>query len=71
MREEDAGGTEAGAPSDLKMLLENGGTNDERASRGQASERAVCVCEAISVKKGAHRPQLPAAVVYPPGGAIT
>jgi len=27
---------------------------DERVSRGQASERAVCVCEAVSVEKGAH-----------------
>jgi hypothetical protein len=43
VREEDAGGREAGAPSDLKMPLENG-CADERVSRGQASERAVCVC---------------------------
>ena len=43
MCEEDAGGREAGAPSDLKMPLENGRA-DERVSRGQASERAVCVC---------------------------
>jgi hypothetical protein len=37
-------------------------------SRGQASERAVCVCEAVCVEKGARRPPLPAAVVCPPGG---
>ena len=37
-------------------------------SRGQASERAVCVCEAVSVEKGARRLPLPAAVVCPPGG---
>jgi hypothetical protein len=49
------------------MLLENGGA-DERVSRGQASERAVCVCEAVSVEKGEHHPPLPAAVVFPPGG---
>ncbi len=67
MREEDAGGSEAGAPSDLKMPLENGRA-DERVSRGQASERAVCVCEAVSVEKGARRPPMPAAVVCPPGG---
>ena len=36
---------------DLKMPLENGRA-DERVSRGQASERAVCVCEAESVEKG-------------------
>jgi len=35
--EEDAGGrSEAGAPSDLKMPLENGRA-DERVIRGQAS----------------------------------
>ena len=55
VREEDAGGREAGehsptrgrvagAPSDLEMQLENGRADDERVSRGQASERAVCVC---------------------------
>jgi hypothetical protein len=33
-----------GAPSDLKMLLENERAEEERVSRGQASERAVCVC---------------------------
>ena len=33
---------------------------DERVSRGQASERAVCVCVAVSVEKGARRPPLPA-----------
>jgi hypothetical protein len=42
VREEDAGGREAGAPFDLKMPLENGRA-DERVSRGQASERTVCV----------------------------
>ena len=36
---------------------------DERVCRGQASERAVCVCEAVSVEKGARRPPLPTAVV--------
>ena len=61
MREEDAGGREAGAPSDLKMPLENGRA-EERVSRGQASERAVCVM------KVARRPPLPAAVVCPAGG---
>jgi hypothetical protein len=44
------------------MPLENGRA-DERVSRGQASERAVCVREAVSVEKGARRPPLPAAVV--------
>jgi hypothetical protein len=66
VREEDAGGREAGAPLDLKMPLENGRA-DERVSRGQASERAVCVCEAVSVEMGARRPPLPTAVVCPPG----
>ena len=66
VREEDAGGREAGAPWDLKMPLENGRA-DERVSRGQASERAVCVCEAVSVEMGARRPPLPTAVVCPPG----
>jgi hypothetical protein len=51
---------------DLKMPLENGRA-DERVSRGQASERAVCVYEAVSVEKGARRPPLPTAVVCPPG----
>ena len=51
-------GGEAGAPSDLKMPLENGRA-DEKVSRGQASERAVCVCEAVSVEMGARRPPLP------------
>ena len=37
VREEDAGGREAGSPSDLKMLLENGRA-DKRVSRGQASK---------------------------------
>ena len=49
------------------MPLENGRA-DERVSRGQASERAVCVCVAVSVEKGERRPALPAAVVCPPGG---
>jgi hypothetical protein len=66
VREEDAGGREAGAPLDLKMPLENGRA-DERVSRGQASERAVCVCEAVSVEMGARRPPLPTAVVCLPG----
>jgi hypothetical protein len=66
VREEDAGGREAGAPLDLKMQLENGRA-DERVSRGQASERAVCVCEAVSVEMGARRPPLSTAVVCPPG----
>ena len=66
VREEDAGGRDAGAPWDLKMPLENGRA-DERVSRGQASERAVCVCEAVSVEMGARRPPLPTAVVCPPG----
>jgi hypothetical protein len=66
VREEDAGGREAGAPLDLKMPLENGRAN-ERVSRGQASERAVCVCEAVSVEMGARRPPLQTAVVCPPG----
>jgi len=48
------------------MPLENGRA-DERVSRGQASERAVCVCEAVSVEMGARRPPLPTAVVCPPG----
>ena len=54
----------------LKMQLENGRA-DERVSRGQASERAACVCEAVSVEsveKGARRLPLPAAVVCPPAG---
>jgi hypothetical protein len=38
-----------------------------QVSRGQASERAVCVYEAVSVEKGARRPPLPTAVVCPPG----
>ena len=56
-----------GAPSDLKMPLENERAEEERVSRGQASERAVCVCEAVSVEMGARRPPLPTAVVCPPG----
>jgi hypothetical protein len=66
VREEDARGREAGAPLDLKMQLENGRT-DERVSRGQEIERAVCVCEVVSVEKGARCPPLPTAVVCPPG----
>ena len=50
-------------PSDLKMPLENERAEAERVSRGQASERAVCVCEAVSVEKGARRLPLPASVV--------
>jgi len=42
VREEDAGGRDAGAPSVLKMPLENGRAG-ERVSRGQASEQYVCV----------------------------
>ena len=67
VREEDAGGREAGAPLDLKMPLENGRA-EERVSRGQASERAVCVCEAVSVEKGARRPPLPAEFLGAPAG---
>ena len=67
VREEDAGGREAGAPLDLKMPLENERA-DERVSRGQASVRAVCVYEAVSVEKGARRPPLPVAFVCLPGG---
>jgi len=48
------------------MPLENG-LADERVSRGQASERAVCVCESVSVEMGAPRPPLPTAVLCPPG----
>ena len=66
VREEDAGGREEDAPWYLKMPLENG-RPDERVSRGQASERAVCVCEAVSVEMGARHPPLPTAVVCPPG----
>jgi hypothetical protein len=70
VREEDAGGREAGAPLDLKMPLENGRA-DERVSRGQASERAVCVCEAVSVEKWAPSPaadgrRVPARTPPPP-----
>jgi hypothetical protein len=36
-------------------------------ARRQASERSVCVCEAVSVEKGARHPPLPTAVVCPPG----
>ena len=62
VREEDALEREAGVPSDLKMPLENGRV-DERVSRGQASERAVCVCELVSVEKGTRRPPLLAVCV--------
>jgi hypothetical protein len=48
------------------MPLENGRA-DEMVSRGQARERAVCVCEAVSVEIGARRLPLPTAVVCPPG----
>ena len=51
------GGGRAIGPYDLKMQLENGRA-DERVSRGQASERAVCVCELVSVEKGTRRPPL-------------
>ena len=51
---------------DLKMPLENGRA-DERVSRGQTNERAVCVCEVVSEEMGARRPPLPTAVVCPPG----
>jgi hypothetical protein len=57
VREQDAGGREAGAPLDLKMQLENGRA-DERVSRGQASDRSVCVCDEVSVEMGARHPQL-------------
>jgi hypothetical protein len=66
VREEDSGGRESVAPLDLKMQLENG-FNDKRVSRGQAIELAVCVCETVSVEKGARSPPLPTAVVCPPG----
>jgi hypothetical protein len=66
VRKEDAGGREAGASVDLKMPLENRAA-DERVSRGQASERAVGVCESVSVEKGTHSPQLQTAIVCPPG----
>ena len=43
VREEDTGGRKAGAPSDLKLPLENGRA-DERVSKGQrASEQYVCM----------------------------
>jgi hypothetical protein len=62
VREEDVGGREEVVTSDLKMWLENGRA-DERVSRGQASERAVCVCELVSVEKGTRRPPLLAVCV--------
>jgi hypothetical protein len=49
------------------MPLENGRA-DERVSKGQASERAVCVYEVVSVERGARCHPLPAAVVCPAGG---
>jgi hypothetical protein len=49
------------------MPLENW-CADERVSRGQAIVQAVCVCESVSVEKGARRPPLPASVMCPPGG---
>jgi hypothetical protein len=58
VREEDAGGREAGAPSDLKMPLENGRA-EERVSRGQASERAVCVYEGSAPSSAAGRRRVP------------
>jgi hypothetical protein len=53
VREEDAGGREEGAPSDLKMPLENenGRADDERVSRGQASERAVMILLLLFLQK--------------------
>ena len=63
----EGGGRAIGRAIDLKMPLENGRA-DERVSRGQASERSVCVWGAVSVENGARRPPLPAAVVCPPGG---
>ena len=45
------GGREAGAPSDLKMPLENGRA-DERVNRGQTNEILLCVCVTVSVEKG-------------------
>jgi hypothetical protein len=59
------GGGRAIGPENA-VTVENGRVN-ERVSRGQASERAVCVCEAVSVEMGARRPRLPTAVVCPPG----
>ncbi len=67
VREEDAGGREEAAPLDLKMQLENVST-DKRVSRGQTSEQTVCVCEVVSVEKGARHPPMQAAVVCPTGG---
>jgi hypothetical protein len=79
VREEDAGGREAGAPLDLKMPLENGRA-DERVSRGQASERAVCVCDGICRDGGTPSPaadgrRVPARMPPPPpprhNGSVT
>jgi hypothetical protein len=57
-REEDAGGKggtrggrEAGATSHLKITVENGRA-DERMSRGQASEQAVCLCGGVCREGG-------------------
>ena len=47
-------------------ILRQNGRADKRVSRGQASERAVCVCEAVSVEMVARRPPLPTAFVCPP-----
>ena len=66
VREEDEGGREVGPTLDLKMQLENGHV-DKRVSRGQAINRLVCVCQAVSVEKGARSPPLLTAVVCPPG----
>jgi len=63
LSEDGSKGRAQGVPSDLKMPLENERAEAERVSRGQASERAVCVCEAVSVEKGARRLPLPASVV--------
>jgi hypothetical protein len=48
------------------MQLENERAEEERVSRGQASERTVCVCETVSVEKGARRLPLQVSVVCPP-----
>ena len=64
VREEDAGGREAGAPSDLKMQLENGRSH-ERVSRGQIIEQTVsvfvCICrEGGTPSSAAGRRRVPA-----------
>ena len=43
LSEDGSKGRAQGAPSDLKMPLEKERAEEERVSRGQASERAVCV----------------------------